>query len=223
MAVGFHAGDSGIEPASRDTPVTSATIPDAGQRAMNRQAAPPARPWRRLLAHRRGAAAVEMALIMMPLMMFILGIFETGYTFYVQQTLDYALYQAARQVATGQIPAAVTSLPAFLSTALCPGVSGLLNCSNISVNVTPVSGFSASVLAVPMTNGTFDPSGFVFCPGQPGQLMMAQAVYPASSFLIQFLSGGLTTYQGRTVRLIASTAGFVNEPSTATTVVPAGC
>jgi len=52
---------------------------------------------------------------------------------------------------------------------------------------------------------------------------MAQAVYPASSFLIQFLSGGLTTYQGRTVRLIASTAGFVNEPSAATTVVPPGC
>jgi Flp pilus assembly protein TadG len=190
---------------------------------MNRDAVRPSRAWRRLLAHRRGAAAVEMALIMMPLMMFIIGIIEVGYTFYVQQTLDYALYQAARQVATGQIPATVTSVPAFLSAALCPGISGLLDCSNISVNVTPVSGFSSSVLAVPMTNGVFDPSGFVFCPGQPGQLMMAQAVYPASSFLVAFLSSGLSTYRGRTVRLIASTAGFVNEPSAATTVVPPGC
>jgi Flp pilus assembly protein TadG len=221
LAVGFHAGDSGNGPACRVTPGIGAAGPDAGRLAMNVQAAP--RPWRRLLAHRRGAAAVEMALIMMPLIMFIIGIAEVGYTFYVQQTLDYALYQAARQVATGQIGATVTSTSAFLSAALCPGVSGLLSCSNISVNVTPVSGFSAAVLAVPMKNGAFDPSGFVFCPGQPGDLLMAQAVYPAPSFLQQFLSSGLSIYQGRTVRLIASTAGFVNEPATAATAVPPGC
>jgi len=198
--------------------------PDAGSLEMTQAAAPRrALPLRRLLSHRRGATGVEMALVMLPLMMFILGTMEIGYTFYVQQALDYALYEATRQLATGQLQTTVTSMATFLSVAVCPQISGLLNCSNIAVNVVPVSGYSSAALAVPMKNGSFNPSGFQYCPGQPGELMMAQAVYPASTFLLAFLSAGTSTYQGRTVRLISSTAGFVTEPSTATVAVPPGC
>jgi Flp pilus assembly protein TadG len=187
-------------------------------------ASPPGRwPGRSLLSHRRGAAGVEMAFIMMPLMMFIIGIFELGFTFYIQQALDLALYTAVRQVATGAIQNSATSMATFMSVAFCPAASGLLPCANVAVTVTPSTGFTGSNSGVPMTNGSFDPSGYKYCPGQPGQLMMAQAVYPAPSFLLAFLSGGLTTYHGQKVRLISSTLGFVNEFYTATAAAPSGC
>ncbi len=164
-----------------------------------------------------------MAVIMLPLMMFIIGIFELGLTFYIQQALDFALYTAVRQVATGQIQNSANSMATFMSAAFCPAVSGLLSCTNISVTVTPSTGFTGTNSGVPMTSGSFDPSGYQYCPGQPGQMMMAQAVYPAPSLLLAFLGGGVTTYHGQKVRLISSTAGFVNELYTATASAPSGC
>jgi len=186
-------------------------------------AARPPGKWRSLLSHCGGAAGVEMGFIMLPLMMFIIGIFELGLTFYIQQALDLALYTAARQVATGAIQSSATSLATFKSVAFCPAASGLLSCKNISVTVTPSTGFTGSNSSVPMTNGSFDPSGYHYCPGVPGELMMAQAVYPAPTFLLAFLSGGVTTYKGKKVRLISSTLGFVNEFYTATAAAPSGC
>jgi Flp pilus assembly protein TadG len=177
----------------------------------------------RLLSDRRGAAGIETGFIMMPLMMFILGIFELGLTFYIQQALDLALYTAARQVATGAIQSSATSLATFRSVAFCPAVSGLLSCANIKVTVIPSSGFTGTNSAVPMTSGSFDPSGYKYCPGSPGQMMMAQAVYPAPCFLLAFLGGGVTTYKGQKVRLVSSTLGFVNEFYTATAATPSGC
>jgi Flp pilus assembly protein TadG len=177
----------------------------------------------RILADQRGAAGLEMAFVMLVLMMFIIGIIEVGYTFYVQQALDFALMQAIRQVATGQLQSSATSLASFQSVAFCPAVGPFLPCASIAVNVQPVSGFTASTVAVPMSGGSFNPSGFEYCPGAPGQLMMAQAVYPAPTFLLKFLPGGTTTYQGQTVRLISSAAGFVNEYYTPTASAPAGC
>jgi hypothetical protein len=57
----------------------------------------PSRPkFRRLLAHRGGHAAVELALVSPVLFMFLLGIMETGRALWVQNALAYAVSEAAR-------------------------------------------------------------------------------------------------------------------------------
>src|ERR1700722_5865930 len=45
---------------------------------------------------RRAAAAVELALAMPPLPLFIFGIIEVGYALWVQNALDYSVATAAR-------------------------------------------------------------------------------------------------------------------------------
>jgi Flp pilus assembly protein TadG len=178
---------------------------------------------RRLGSNRRGAASVELALISLPLLVFILAILELSFDFYAQTALDFALSNSVRQIATGNLQGSANSIATFQSVSFCPAVAGLLQCTSIAVNVTPVSNFTAASAAVPMKNGSFNSSAFTYCPGQPGQLMMAQAVYPAPSLVGQLLPGGLTLYGGQMVRLISSVSGFVNEQFTATAPKPAGC
>jgi uncharacterized membrane protein len=47
----------------------------------------------------RGAAAVELALVVLPLLLLLLGIVEFGRVFYTQLRLQQAAQQAARQIA----------------------------------------------------------------------------------------------------------------------------
>ena len=52
--------------------------------------------WRRLLAARRGATAMEFALVAMPLLMLLFASVEFGLAMRVKSTLQYATIEAAR-------------------------------------------------------------------------------------------------------------------------------
>ncbi|MFC6487258.1 MULTISPECIES: TadE/TadG family type IV pilus assembly protein [Phyllobacteriaceae] len=66
------------------------------------------RPMRRVSRHlarcQSGAAAVEFAIVCLPLLLLCLGVVEFGRAFFVRNDLAYAADVAARKVLIGQIP-----------------------------------------------------------------------------------------------------------------------
>jgi hypothetical protein len=169
----------------------------------------------RALLSRRGSASLEFGLVAVPLFSLILGICEVGYDQYAQVALDMALRQAARQVQIGNAQG-IASAGAFAQRFVCPALGELLPCGQVVVNVRPVS--------PDFLNGASDIlDGAAFCPGAPGQLMLAQASYQGPSFLGALVPGFATGSGGAFVHVTLSSVGFVNEAFQQGAPLPAGC
>jgi Flp pilus assembly protein TadG len=174
---------------------------------------------------RRGSGTLEFAIVALPFAMFLVFLSEIGYDFFAQVALDYGLQTAARQVQIGSAQNASTAA-IFQATYLCPALAGLLPCSAVTVNVTPItSDYYAAVPAHLPTNtsGKLDTSGFTYCPGRPNQLMLVQAIYTSPSLVSTFIPGMATATAGGFARVTLSSTGFINENFPVTAAAPAGC
>ena len=87
---------------------------------------------------RRGGGALEFAVVALPFITFLLFLLELGYDFFAQVALDYGVQTAARQIQIGNAQGASTAA-IFQANYLCPAVNGLLPCSAITVNITPIT------------------------------------------------------------------------------------
>ena len=151
----------------------------------------------------------------MPFTLFFLGVFAVGLNFYFQQALDLATEAAARQVQLGQVAASYTQAD-FISKVFCPNFGQPQNCGNLFVDLRPTPDYQQLTNpGVPDAPDSTATVGFVFCPGQPGQLMYMHIVYIPPSLGALF---GLT--QNETA--LISNASFANENPGGFTVVPAG-
>ena len=164
---------------------------------------------------RQGTTTVEFALISLPLMIFFFSIVYVAMHFYEQQSLDYAVQQAARQVEIGAIGTSYTPSD-FVNKVLCTNFGP--SCANLTVDLHPVADYTtltnASAVDAPDSIKT---SGFQFCVGGPGQMMYAHVVYTAPSPLASLL--GLPAAD-----TMVANAAFINENPGGVTVVPsAGC
>lgn len=135
------------------------------------------------LAHfggaRRGATAVEFALVAPILIAMLIAIFETTTFLFAQQTLQNAAVSAGRLLMTGQVQNNNTTQSQF-ATQVCPMVSAVFTCSKLMINVQNYSGFSGASTSEPTL--TYNPDGTVsntwsFTPGTPGQVMVVQLIY----------------------------------------------
>ncbi len=163
----------------------------------------------------------------MPFITLLLFLLELGYDFFAQISLDYGVQTAARQIQIGQAQDANT--PAvFQAKYLCPALSGLLPCSSVTVNVQSIPNdgdYYASVSAtLPKDkNGKLDTSGYKYCPGQPNQLMLVQAVYTSPSLIGLVVPAMATATVDGLVHATMSSAAFINENFPVTFAPPAGC
>lgn len=166
---------------------------------------------------RRAATAVEFALVCLPFTMFLLAVMGMGLHFYIQQALDYAAQDAARQVQLGHIPAGYTEAD-FITQLFCPVFGQYQVCANLFVDVRPVTDYqqltAPGVSDAPDSTAT---SGFKFCPGKPGQLMYVHVVYLAPS-----IGGVLFGNTGASSAIVAN-AAFANENPGGDTVEPPAC
>lgn len=163
----------------------------------------------------RGTTALEFGILSFPFMLFIMFLFELGMDFYIQIALDYAVTQAARAIQTGAAQS-TTSSAAFKALYVCPPVSGLLNCNQISINSFQVTTdfYSQGAATVPTVNGKVSTGSWGFCAGQANSLMEVQAIYISTSLVGGLLpSMAMATTQGLQ-RITQSTMGFLNEPFT---------
>jgi len=168
------------------------------------------------LAHRfrvarRGAAAVEFAMLALPFFALLCGSLEIGMIFVISSTLEDATNSAARTIRTGQLQnSGVSTASAFVNT-ICAQLSWLgSNCSsNLTVDVETFSQFSSVTAPNLVKNGVFTPPTN-FSVGGPGDIVVVRAYYqwalmtPMMDGALQNVNGGKT--------LITSTSIFRNEP-----------
>ena len=161
---------------------------------------------------RRGAAAVEFALVSIPFFALIFGIIEVGLIYFIAVALENATDGAAREIRTGQLQTQGGATAASFKTLICNQLGWLgSNCtSNLSVQVQTFSTFSTVTQTSPIVNGAINQNNLLFSLGGPGDIVLVQAFYqwtvlaPALDNLSTPLSGGKT--------LLTSTAVFRNEP-----------
>jgi Flp pilus assembly protein TadG len=183
------------------------------------QSARPARSVRAWLNDRRGASAVEFAMIAAPLTFLVFSLIQLGTYFMVQVALDNATAAAARELRTGQIVADgandTAGRQAFL-TAICNNMSWLQsqcqtgagnsnNTQYLVVDVRTLTSFSNNS-APPMTsNGAMNTGNFCFYSGSAGSAVELRAFYrwkllaPALVSSLQTFSGGIAELQSTQV------------------------
>ncbi len=153
---------------------------------------------------RRGAFALEFALVAPIFLAMLFVVFEVSYDEFMQEVLDSALQSAARQVQIGNAQGA--SPITFVQNYFCPYGDGLLNCNNLFVRIQSIS-FNAGSCS---NLNTSDATGDFYDATVPG--------IPASNGALQlgdFYNGSGTIGNGSDDNLspcatASSSAGYCN-------------
>lgn len=172
------------------------------------------RAFRRFARARRGSAAVEFALVLMPFFLLTFGLAEVAMIGFAQTSLDFAVSETSRQIRTGRAQmGGVTE--AQIRAELCDEINNfiVMGCDgNLYLDVRRFSSFvDASNNAMnPVQNNNFNTGGMGYQPGQPSDIVVVRAYYrwrvitPLFEPIFQNISGG--------ERILVSTMMFRNEP-----------
>lgn len=191
----------------------------------------------RFCADRRGATAVEFALIAVPFFALIAALMETALVLFATSGVEAAVADAARLVMTGQAQT-YTSSAAFRDATICSPTSHarilptFVDCTKLMVDVrTAGSSGSTSFSNADTTRDFTLAAAQTYCPGAPGDIVVVRAAYPMPVyFAILTWTGlaatgtskvGLTSWNGGFVHMILGTSAFRNEAYTQT--ANAGC
>jgi Flp pilus assembly protein TadG len=168
---------------------------------------------RGLGAERRGAVALEFAILAVPFLIMLLGVMEVSYDLYVQEELDTAVERASRSVQVGEVQGySGESEAAFAAAAVCPALTGGLSCAGLTVAVTPVpAGTGNNYYTQPPPSFQQGAQGCINT-GMPGQLMWLVAWYDGPTFLGTLVPGfAIKGSNGALVHRSYASTGFVNE------------
>jgi Flp pilus assembly protein TadG len=166
---------------------------------------------RRFRDARRGAAAVEFAMLALPFFSLLCGIVELGLIFIVSTTLENATNDTARQIRTGQLQTGGGATASTFATSICAELAWLGNCaSNLNVDVRTFSQFSSITAPQPIKNNAFDPTAMTFQMGGPGNIVVVHAYYQWGLFTPLMNRGLQNLSNGK--MLITSATTFRNEP-----------
>jgi Flp pilus assembly protein TadG len=154
---------------------------------------------------RRGATAVEFALVAAPFIGLLAALIQTFLLFFAQQLLESVVQQSSRQILTGQVQSQQMTAAQF-QTVVCNQVAILFNCSGLMVDVQVASTWSSATTSAPTL--TYNAQGQVtntwqFVPGNAGDIVVVRVMYLWPIFM--FSSQGS--------QMIMATAAFQNEPS----------
>ena len=156
----------------------------------------------RVARERRGAAAVEFAVVGSVFLLLLLLALEFGLILFTQAALDNATAEASRLIMTGQSGGA--SQTAFTA-AVCSQLGGLVPCSAIQVDVQSATSFAS---LTPSGTGASGLANTGYAPGGAGADVLVQVAYPRP-FVIPWIGEALGL--GSTFTLL-STAAFQSEP-----------
>lgn len=178
---------------------------------------PSARPVRRtrVAPAERGSVAVEFALLAVPFLGIVYGIFETSLVHMTGQVLQTAVTDASRMIMTGQ---AQTASPpwtaADFKNQVCSKVTVFFNCQNdLQVDVQVFNTFTSATVTQPPINpvtNTLDTTAFGFNTGAPNSIVVVRAVV-AYPIVVPIIGKSMVNLAGNKL-LIMATAAFKNEP-----------
>lgn len=170
--------------------------------------------FRRFARARRGSAAVEFALVLMPFFLLTFGLAEVAMIGFAQTSLDFAVSETARQIRTGQAQTnGVTE--AQIRTQLCDEINNfiVMGCDgNLFLDVRRFASFvdAANNPPNPIQNNQFSGAGMGYQPGASSDIVVVRVYYrwhvmtPLFEPIFQNISGG--------ERILVSTLMFRNEP-----------
>ncbi|MDO1558978.1 pilus assembly protein [Brevundimonas sp. 2R-24] len=170
-------------------------------------------PMQRFFRNRRGATAVEFALVAAPFFFGMFAIIELGLVFVLSSVLDNATLQAGRLVRTGQMQAGDA---ATYKTAVCNRMSIFSGDCNarLTIDVRVVPRFDNPNLPDPFrtTGGTttFDPSAMGYQNSQARDIVVVRSWWRQPLFT-PLMSQGLSKL-GDGQAILSSTDAFRNEP-----------
>ncbi|HXY98669.1 MAG TPA: TadE/TadG family type IV pilus assembly protein [Stellaceae bacterium] len=185
--------------------------------------------FRRFARDRKGAVAVEMAMVGPPFLLVMLALLDFGQTLLTQSVLDGAARDAARLIRTGQVQSSGSPITTF-QTLLCSDMSTLMSTATCDSDVLfEVQTFS-SFGSVSFTSCTYNNNGTgtgtkcAFSPGNAGQIIGVQVSY-ARPYIVPWVGACLTggncwtsafmkssSAQGTQTTTLMSTVIFQNEP-----------
>lgn len=166
----------------------------------------------RLVRNRRGAAAVEFALVSIPFLALIFGVVEIGMIFLISTTLETATNAEARLIRTGQLQAQGTATPATFVSGVCGNLSwlGATCTNNLFVDVRTFSSFSNISEPNPIQSNQLKQSNMQFSIGQQGDIVLVRTFYQWTLFTPLLDGMGTPLAGGQT--MLTSAAAFRNEP-----------
>ncbi len=151
---------------------------------------------------RKGATAVEFALIAAPFFGTLIAILETTLFLFAQAALQNAATEAGRLFMTGQAQNGGWSA-STVESKVCPLISALFNCNNVVVVVQNYSDFASASTSAPALYSNGQPiTSFAYNPGTPGEVMVVQLVYKWSvvggplGFVLSNLPNGTAEMMG---------------------------
>ncbi len=171
-----------------------------------------------LRTHRRGATALEFAILAVPFLLLVLGTMEVGYDFFVQAALSNAVNVAARsvQVGTAQADASGAAEVKWVTSAVCPALGGLLDCGQLYVSIKNTGGedYYSYIAANPPSLTTMASTSDSICTGGAADMMILQAYYVSPTFLGILIPVWSQVWPGMPesrAHVTYASAGFVNE------------
>ncbi len=129
----------------------------------------------RFRREKRGATAVEFALVAFPFFFLLSAIVESSLYFFAGQMLETAVDKVGRQVRTGQLDSNATE--AEFKAAICSETALLFNCSGLMVDQRVAATFSSLGEPPGPTAGEYDPADFSYTAAGPSQIVRITATY----------------------------------------------
>ena len=160
---------------------------------------------------RKGAAAVEFALVAIPFFFLIFGILEVCLIFIMSTVLENSVNEAARKVRTGQAQESGYTEVEFRRD-ICNEFFNLLSCDNkLHIDVRSMTKFSAADMSTPKdADGNLDDVGFIYDPGAANEIV-AVRVYYEWPLITPIISAPLANLPDNR-HLLQANAVFRNEP-----------
>jgi Flp pilus assembly protein TadG len=164
---------------------------------------------RRFRRNRRGATAVEFALVAPVFFGLLFAIIETAIVFFASQVLETVTQDSARMIMTGQAQTAAYTQAQF-KTFVCGKITVMFDCTNgIYIDVQNYPGFSNVTITDPISGGSFVPPNN-YNPGQQGDIVVVRLFYQWP-LVVTGLGFNIANLNG-SKRLLTATAAFRNEP-----------
>jgi len=162
-------------------------------------------------ADKRGAAALEFALVAAPLIMLICGCLELALIILLSVTLDNATDMTAREIRTGITTQANSTATSFKQE-ICSrmGWLGGSCMSQLMVDVQTYPTFANVPTTDLIANGKLQTSNFVYNIGVGAKIQMVRAYYDWP-LITPFLDAGLSTLSNGDA-VVSAKAVFRNEP-----------
>jgi Flp pilus assembly protein TadG len=163
----------------------------------------------RLLDDRRGAVAMEFAIVSIPFFLLLFAILEMALMFFVGQVLDTATVSASRLIRTGEAKAQSLSQQLFKDK-VCAGMINLVDCdARLYVDVQSYSSFGAYAPTSPL-----DKDGNItstkYTNGNKSEIIVVRTFY-AWPILFDLLARS-TTKLASGDQLLGAVVAFQTEP-----------